>query len=147
MYKTILVAVDGSDTSKLALQEAIKIAKNLGSKLYILHIADEYISSWLGASIDVSKYQESMRQYGKEILQAMEDQARKAGVDVTCQLIEFNDDSSRISEQILDYLDVCRAELLVIGTHGKRGVRRILIGSVAEEIIHTIGIPVLLVRH
>ncbi|MHB1948082.1 MAG: universal stress protein [Gammaproteobacteria bacterium] len=147
MYKTILVAVDGSDTSKLALQEAIKVAKNLGSKLYILHIADEYISNWLGASIDVSKYQDSIRQYGKDILQAMEDQARKAGVDATCQLIEFSDDNSRISEQILDYVDACRAELLVIGTHGKRGVRRILIGSVAEEVIHTIGIPVLLVRH
>lgn len=147
MYKTILVAVDGSDTSKLALQEAIKIAKNLGSKLYILHIADEYITNWLGASIDVSKYQDTIRQYGKEILQAMEDQARKAGVDATCQLIEFTDDNSRISEQILDYVAAVRAELLVIGTHGKRGVRRILIGSVAEEVIHTIDIPVLLVRH
>lgn len=146
MYKNIVVAVDGSDTSRLALQEAMKLAKGLKAKLYILHIADEHISNWLGVPIDMKKCQDKVKEYSREVIKSMEQETKNVGIDATCQLLEYEDAESSISDKILEYTQQLNADLLVIGTHGRRGVRRILLGSVAEEIIHIATLPVLLIR-
>lgn len=147
LYKSILVAVDGSGTSNLAYQEALKLAEALKSKLSIVHVVDLSIPYpdagfvWL----DMEKYRESHRKIGLELLTKMEANASKTGVKVETKLLE-NSNITRISDAIITYAKKSNADLMVLGTHGRMGFHRFLIGSVAEEAVRTSTIPVLLVK-
>lgn len=145
-YKRILVAVDGSETSTLAMQEAIKLAKDQRAALKIIHVADEFVIVGDGVRFDFEQYENAVRGHGLSILDEMESLARKADVTVENSIIENTDHSVRIPEKIVDEANAWQADLLVIGTHGRRGFSRLLLGSVAEGIIRIASIPVLLVR-
>ena len=146
MYKRILVAVDGSDTSSLAMQEAIKLTKENQATLRIVYVLDALIVNWEGLAINYEKYITSIKDYGQSILNKMEVLAREAGIHVETRLIEIADHSSRIPEEIIKETIDWHADLLVIGTHGRHGFSRLLLGSVAEGVIHLATIPVLLIR-
>lgn len=145
MYKKILVAVDESDISIQALHEAIKLAKSLQAKLRIIHVLDEFYVDYVGLGIDYVRLEKSVKEYGQKILANMEDIARKAGIDFDSKLIELKTDH-RIPEQIIAATKAWPADLLVIGTHGRRGIHHFLLGSVAEGVARIAKTPVLLVR-
>ena len=146
MYQKILVAVDGSDTSTQAVQEAIELATNQQAKLRIIYVADSNVVVGDGVRFDFEQYENAVRGYGLAILNKMESLAQSKDVTVESSIIENSEHSVRIPEKIIQDANTWHADLLVIGTHGRRGFSRFMLGSVAEGIIRIAQTPVLLVR-
>lgn len=144
MYKKILVAIDGSDSSQLALQEAIKFAKDQKAKLFILHVI-ENLFIWEPRPTDIQDLQASVKEIGQDILAKAISFAQAEGIKVEAKLVEVLKLHIRIAEIIIEEASAWAAELLVISTHGRRGFYRLLIGSVAEDIIRHATLPVLLI--
>jgi nucleotide-binding universal stress UspA family protein len=146
IYKKILAAVDGSETSTLAMQEAINLAKDQQATLRIIYVADAFVVVGDGVHFDFEQYENTVRGYGMTILNEMESLAQEAGVTVESCIIENTEHSVRIPEKIVQDANAWHADLLVVGTHGRRGFNRLVLGSVAEGIIRMASTPVLLVR-
>jgi nucleotide-binding universal stress UspA family protein len=146
MYQRILVPFDGSSTSNRGLDEAIKLARLTGARLRLLHVIDsllfstgfEACAAYTGEMISL------MNEAGAKILQEGKDRVDRAGVKVDTVLLEGV--GSRLSDIVEDQIKDWGAELVVIGTHGRRGVGRLLLGSDAEQIVRSSPVPVLLVR-
>ena len=147
MYQRILVPVDGSATSNQGLDEAIKLARLTGARLRLINVVDE-LSFATGAAAGFSVYTvdvlESLRQAGQDILQAASQRVQQGQVGVESALFECFD--RRVSDLIVDEASKWHADLIVLGTHGRRGVRRLVLGSDAEQILRSATVPVLLVR-
>ena len=152
MYKHILVAVDGSDTSNLALQEAVKLAKEHHAMLRLVHVVDEspaYMAFDDAAAIDpdtIETVRKALRSAGESVLSKCTAVVRKAGVeaDTTKKIVETL--GLRIHDAIEEEAAQWPADLIVIGTHGRRGFRRLILGSVAEGLARVSTKPVLLIR-
>jgi nucleotide-binding universal stress UspA family protein len=145
MYKRILVAIDGSETSKRALREAFQLAKDGKSALRVLHVLD-LVTFSTDTPSGFAAYEEALRVGGEQMLSDASDMAEKAGVACETKLIEMEEHGRRIAEEIAEDAGAWRAELIVIGTHGRRGMNRLLLGSVAESLVRIAPAPVLLVR-
>jgi nucleotide-binding universal stress UspA family protein len=146
MYKRMLVPVDGSETSMLGLLEAIKIAQSDGCQLCLFHVVNELILDYsYGALSSGVSVMESLREEGYAILRRAEDLARKQSVPVESVLIECVGDPA--AESIVAQANKWHADLIVMGTHGRRGLRRLAMGSDAEAVVQQSSVPVLLVRH
>lgn len=131
MFKTILVPTDGSKFACKAEDVAISIAKNFKGKLMVLYIIDEKL---------IEPF-EVLEEEGNKILDEAVTKAENKGIDVEKVLIigEPNHDMAKIVKKT-------RADLVVIGTHGKTGLERLIMGSFAESTIKSVEIPVLLVK-
>lgn len=146
MFKRILVAVDGSHTAELALQEAIKLAKEGQAQLRIVHAVD-IVNLNLGAEFpDPSEVMDAMTRSGQEILRKAGAAAREAGVPAETRLIEIDTLGHRIPEMIAADADAWPADLIVICTHGRSGLSHLFLGSVAEGVVRVATKPVLLIR-
>ncbi len=146
MFKRILVAVDGSTTAELALQEAIKLAKDLNAELRLVHVID-VININLGADFPYPPgISEAIAKTGQEILNKAGIVARYDEVPVETQLIEMDSLGQRIPEVIAADAEAWPADLIVIGTHGRRGLSHLFLGSVAEGVMRSATKPVLLIR-
>lgn len=146
MYKRILVPVDGSPTSTRGLQEAIKLAKLTGARLRLMHVVDEVaLASGLeAATMMTGEMIQLLRDSGARLLAKAQARATRAGVPVDTLLGDSL--AGRICDQVVDQARSWRADLIVLGTHGRRGVGRWLLGSDAEMIVRLASVPVLLVR-
>ena len=145
MYRKILVPVDGSAASESGLREAIKLAKSTGARLHIVHVVDELLFE--PGFISREPYDqliESLRLNGKKILEETKSVARDAGVEFVTELIETV--GGRVSSLILDAARQANADLIIMGTHGKRGIKRLLMGSDAEMVLRSSPVPVLFTR-
>ena len=147
MYKRIAVAVDGSDTSTAALNEAVKLAKLMNSTLLLLYVCEELPVIWNVEGMmpfpmeDVTK---AFIESGKQLLQKDKLRLSESGIGVETRLVEdYND---RIGAVISREAEQWLADLLVVGTHGRKGLDHLLLGSVAESVMRTANMPVLLVR-
>ncbi len=131
MFKTIIVPTDGSKFAERAEDVAISIAKNFNGKLVVLHIIDEKL---------IYPY-EVLEEEGKIILKKASKKAEEQDITVETVLIvgDPTHDMSKIVEKT-------GADLVVLGTHGKAGLEKFLMGSVAENVIKTVKVPVLLVK-
>ena len=146
MYQHILIAVDGSDTSNRALQEAINLAKDQRAALCIVYVIDE-VSMYSDAQIvDPTEIEKTWIKIGHEILDKAQNSARIAGVNAEVKLLETEVVGERIADAIVEEARNWHADLLVAGTHGRTGFAHLLMGSVAEGIIRTCPIPILLTR-
>lgn len=141
-----MVAVDGSETSDLALSEAIQLTKALNSQLCIIHVVQEFPAFGAEWGIDLKRFQEIMRNDGQAILDKAKKTVENEGVSAEIKLIELFNAIERISEKIVEVAGLWKADLLVIGTHGRRGFNRLILGSVAEETIRLSQIPIHLIR-
>jgi len=148
MFKNILVPIDGSRTSDLGLDEAIKLAKNQEATLYLLHVVDDHALLQSAATTSESTFidglLEALRGNGKKIIAEAEAKVRKQ--DIRSKSILIENLGSRISDLILNQVRELNADLIVLGTHGRRGVRRLVMGSDAEGVVRETTVPVLLVR-
>lgn len=146
MYKHILVPIDGSTTSKQGLAEAIRLAKLTGGRLRLVHVVDELsVAMAMGFSTGyVGDWFDSLRALGQRLLEEAELEARHAGVEADTLL--HDGFAQPVHELLAADARAWPAELIVIGTHGRRGVRRMVIGSTAEQILRYAPVPVLLVR-
>ena len=147
MYSRILVAVDGSHTSELALREAIELAKALKGRLRLVHAVDEISANWYAAGYaNPAEIWEAMAKTGRDILDKAAATAAAAGLETETKLIEINIPGHRIPEVIVEQAVAWPADLIVAGTHGRRGLSHVFLGSVAEGIARVSTKPVLLVR-
>lgn len=146
MYRRIIVPVDGSDTSNQALAAAIGLAREGGGQLRLVHVVEElaYLTGYDqfgGYAGDLLKV---MRETGASILAKGLAAASEAGVPAVEVL--HDDLGDRLPEVIADEAKRWEADLIVVGTHGRRGVGRILLGSGAEQIVRLAPVPVLVIR-
>lgn len=146
MFKRILVAVDGSSVAEQALEESIKLARALQSQLRIVYVVD-IINVNLGADFPYPvEMSEAIAKNGQALLHKAGAAASKAGIPVETKLIEIDIQGQRIPELIAADADAWPADLIVIGTHGRRGLSHLFLGSIAEGVVRVATKPVLLIR-
>jgi len=146
-YRKILVAVDGSPASGKGLREAIRLARAERAKLFILHVVDEFqaFAAMDGlVGLPGADLLSALREGGKRILAKAVGIALKQKIKPKGILREML--SGPAAYPIVREARKLRADLIVLGTHGRRGVRRLVLGSDAEQVVRTASVPVLLVR-
>ncbi len=150
MFQRILVPIDGSPTSNRGLEEAIGLASEQKAKICLLHVVDELVVTG-GADgmmyVPPSYIEEfiwAMRTGGKKLLTRAEARVRKRGIEVETVLLETV--GRRVADLIIKQAKQWRADVIVLGTHGRRGISRVVMGSDAEMVLRETPVPVLLVR-
>lgn len=146
MYKRILVPVDGSKTSNAALDQAIGLARDQKAELRVVYVIDEaaiVAGSEYGDMLGVEKAQ---IEAGHAVLEKAKAKAKALFPDAQTKLLETEKVGQGISEVIVQDAGEWGADLIVAGTHGRTGLRHLLMGSVAEGIVRISKVPVLLVR-
>lgn len=146
MYKRILVPVDGSATSRRGLRAAIRLAKSQRARLVILNVVDAMpvFTSLEGTSAYDPGILDALRKGGRKILARAGAEARKAGIRAKTVLAE--NIAGRVADLIVRQAKRQRSDLIVIGTHGRRGLTRMVMGSDAEVVVRYAPVPVLLIR-
>lgn len=146
MYKRLLVPVDGSETSTKALIAALQMARESGGQVHLIHVLEELAQvvaydPYGGYPGDLIKV---MRESGAKVLQDAMAVAQASGVTADEQLIEAA--GQRLADVVNKAAANFNADLIVVGTHGRRGMGRVLLGSGAEQIIRQAEVPVLVIR-
>lgn len=148
MYRRILVAVDGSETSNKAISAALEMASYSGGRsvVRLIHVLDEIayfmgLDPYAGQSYSVISV---MREAGEKILADGLAIVQSSGVQVDTVLVDHL--GSHLAETVAAEAKAWDASLVVVGTHGRRGLGRMLLGSGAEQIIRLATCPVLVVR-
>ncbi|MBB6645579.1 universal stress protein [Halobellus ruber] len=137
MYETILVPIDGSDQAQAALDHAVALAEEHSSTVNLLYVADTNRDS---LTVQGGEVVDALEQEGNRIVsEAVE--GLDAGVDVVDTVLTGDP-----VETILDYADSVDADLVVMGTHGRRGLDRYLLGSTTERVVRLSSTPVLTIR-
>jgi len=128
-YRKILVPVDGSPTSNAGLREAVGLAKAQGASLQLVHVVDYHYLAMAGleAGAYIDTMTANLTESGRRILKRAEETVRAAVVPVTSVLLESS--SGPAADAIVRQAKKAKADAIVIGTHGRRGVRRLLMGS------------------
>lgn len=149
MFEYLLVALDGSNTSNAGLKTALELARANGGKIIGLHVIDNR-----GILINIQdgqlpakyfdKLYAAMRTRGQTVLAKAETAARKAGVQMTPLLTDCG--RKMVAQAIVDQAQRTKADMIAMGTHGRRGLARAVMGSTAEEVLRESKVPVLLVR-
>lgn len=146
MYKRILVAFDGSETAKRGLKEAAALAAELKSTLHVLHVTNEYAMVVdLGGYVDYQSLRDSFVARGTRLLDEARALVKPSGVTTETTLLELN--GGRVADAIIEEATKAGCELIVLGTHGRRGLSRALLGSDAETVLRASPVPVLLIRN
>lgn len=145
MYQRILVPLDGSATAERGLREAIALCSGQPTRLLLLHVVDDY--PLLIETSSMTGYDEMMktlRQYGLDVLAKARKACEEASVHAETLLREVT--GERVSDIIIDQAGQHHCDLIVMGTHGRRGLQRLTLGSQAEAVARASAVPVLLVR-
>lgn len=150
MFDRILVAIDGSATSQRGLEAAIGLASSQNGTLTIVHVVNDMSavaqvgdSSYVPAAY-VDDMLDEMRKTGSEVLAKASALARDGGVEPVERLVESK--GGTIADAILAEAKKSRADVIVLGTHGRRGLQRMVMGSDAESVLRESRVPVMLVR-
>jgi len=138
MYDHILFPTDGSEPADSALDYALQIAAEHEATVHVLNVVDTSQVSRSGMQGDVSA---ALEQEGTEIVNETAQRARKRGISVVSEVIHGDP-----YEAIVEYSTQSAVELIVMPTHGRRGLQRFLLGSVTERVINTADIPVIAVN-
>lgn len=146
MFNRILIAVDGSDISELAMEKAVQLAAGQQSQLRIVHVVDVKMrfgeASGFANKDDLEKV---LLESGQQVLRDAAATADNAGIRVETKLLEIEDFSQRVAEMIVGEATAWLAELIVVGTHGHRGLGHLFLRGVAEGIVRISPIPVLVI--
>jgi nucleotide-binding universal stress UspA family protein len=143
-YRKILVAVDGSAASARGLREALRLAKSERAELCIFNVVNEYYAFAMPEAAVAVDIVPQLRAGGKSVLAKALAAAEKQGLKAKTVMRETLGGSA--AEAIVREAKKQRADLIVLGTHGRRGVRRMVLGSDAEQVVRSASVPVLLVR-
>jgi nucleotide-binding universal stress UspA family protein len=139
IYDRILVPTDGSAATESATDHAIGLARQYGATLHALYVVDVGTYSSLEAGADVVA--DELRSEGQTAVEVVAGRAADAGVDVETAV-----ETGIVHRTVVDYAADNDIDLVVMGTHGRTGVGRFLLGSVAEKVVRTAEAPVLTVR-
>ncbi len=145
MYQRILVPIDGSATAARGLDEAISLAATVKGSLRLLNLTNDFpLIAEMASAVDLEKYREGLSQVGRNVLDAAVERATARGVTADTVLRPLR--GERVAEAIVEEAKSGECELIVIGSHGRRGFSRALLGSDAESVVRTSPVPVLVVR-
>jgi nucleotide-binding universal stress UspA family protein len=146
MFKRILIPVDGSDTSNKALVAGLQMARETSASVRLLHTVNEM--AWLGGIDPYGTYSADlagmMREGGAKVLTDAMAIAQSAGVEASQVLSD--EPGQRLGEAVAAAARLWNADLVVVGSHGRRGLGRVLLGSGAEQILRLAPVPVLVIR-
>jgi nucleotide-binding universal stress UspA family protein len=145
MYARMLVPIDGSPASSRGLAEAINLAKDQKAKLKLFHVVDE---SFLMFDMYGTGYwgevMRTLREGGEQLVAEARNVARGQGIEAESGMVDTM--SLRVADKILQEAREWKADLIVMGTHGRRGFRHLVLGSDAEAVLHGTSVPVLLIK-
>lgn len=144
MYKHILVPVDGSKTSLLAVSKAAELAKIFGSNVTAVYVVDPYPFTGVGADFAYgqAQYLSAATAEANAALEAVRKIMDEAGLPVTTVVGEGH----AVHEGIVRVLESSGADLIVMGSHGRRGLEKLMLGSVTARVLRSVHVPVLVVR-
>jgi nucleotide-binding universal stress UspA family protein len=142
----LLVPVDGSPASAKALQTAIDLACLNGARLRLLYVIDEldYVNGFETPKTYHDELVPLMHAEGEKLLARMRRMATDKGVACDSVLVESG--AGRVCDQVAEQARLVRADMVVLGSHGRRGLARMLMGSDAEQIVRHSTVPVLVVK-
>ncbi|MBV8209007.1 MAG: universal stress protein [Burkholderiaceae bacterium] len=149
MYNRILVATDGSQTSEQAIAHAARLAKDQHAQLRIVHAIEQSRLAFAAAgpvAVDLEGILDALRKSGQAALERGRSVAREAGVEAQIALIGEDAIDDRVAMVLAAEARRWQADLIVLGTHGRRGIHHLLMGSVAEAVARVAPAHVLLVR-
>lgn len=146
MYQRILVPLDGGPTSRKGLSEAIRLATLTHGRLRLMHCIDGLsfslvMDAYAGTA---GEWLAELRTAGSKLLDEAKLAASAAGV--AAETVLFDDVEGPVADRVVREATSWPADLIVLGTHGRRGVGRMVMGSSAEQILRTAPVPVLLIR-
>ena len=144
MFERIVVGLDGSDVSEIALHTGAELAKGLGVPLHLVRVADLAVVPWgpaeaAAAYAELSDEMTEEKREAEEYLESLAAPLRQAGQNVTVEV--------RSGPAAAELCEAAKpSDLLVVASHGRSGWRRLVLGSVAEEVVKHASAPVLVVR-
>lgn len=139
MYDDILVPTDGSEAAQRAVEHALNLATQYDARLHALYVVDANAYSTLEAGTDVVLT--ALEQEGEESVKEVADLGADAGLEVVTEVV-----TGGIYRSIIDYAEDNSVDLIVMGTHGRSGIDRYLLGSVTEKVVRSSPVPVLTIR-
>jgi nucleotide-binding universal stress UspA family protein len=144
MYANILVALDGSDTSHQALETALRVARENGALLHPLYVIDMPSIAFGTPGFDPAPLRDALRRDGERVIAEARDQMAKLRINGSPRIVDAMPGENIALRIQLSALE-CHADLIVMGTHGRRGFQRFVLGSVAERVVRGAPCPVLLI--
>lgn len=141
LFKNIILATDGSKYSENAVEYAVELAKISKAKISTIYVVDTGAFATIPMDVAWENIYELLKTEGNEATEKVEAEAKKSDVDVECFVVEGHP-----AEEIIKLSKTIPADLIVMGTLGKRGLDRFLLGSVAEKVSRTSTVPVMIVR-
>ncbi|MBX9836116.1 MAG: universal stress protein [Burkholderiaceae bacterium] len=144
MFKNILVPVDGSPTSMFAVARAATLAKDLGSTVTVLYVVDPYPFTGVGADFAYgqAQYLSAATSEANAALDTAKKAMEEAGVTVNTVVGEGH----AVHDGIVRAIESVGADLVIMGSHGRRGLEKLMLGSVTQRVLGAVHIPVLVVR-
>ena len=139
--KSILIPTDGSDCSLRAAELGISLAKILGAKIFVIYTIDTIILEQLTKDIEKKGVEKELKEKGQRYLNYVVKLAEKEGLNAEAILAK-----GEPHDQIVQFAKSKGVNMIIMGTYGRRGMKRILIGSVTERVIEYAPCPVLVVR-
>jgi nucleotide-binding universal stress UspA family protein len=145
MYRRILVPIDGSKTAQRGLDEAFGLAKACGSSLVLLHVIEYYpVMMEMATATTWEQVSTELRTHGQRVLQRAHEAATAAGLASEIHIQDAA--AARVCDVIVQQASEHKCDLIVMGTHGRRGINHALIGSDAERVLRLSPVPLLMVR-
>jgi nucleotide-binding universal stress UspA family protein len=147
MYKRILVATDGSSLSKKAVTNAIALAASCGAELVALKVVPRYPQAYFEGSIplsaaEIGRIEKQWTDAAAENLAAVQKSAHSKGVQ--CKAVTVKSDV--VSDAIIAAAKKHKADLVVMASHGRKGIKRLLLGSETQQVLTHCHTPVLVLR-
>ncbi|MFC4359465.1 universal stress protein [Halobium salinum] len=140
MYEHILLPTDGSESAEAAIDHAIDLAVRYDATLHVLYVVDT--AAFGDLPHDTSVVLEGFEEVGRAAVERVADRARETGVPVETDLVH-----GLPRDEIVDYVEAEGIDLVVMGTHGRTGLGRMVLGSTTERVVRRSPVPVVTVRH
>jgi len=141
MYDRILVPTDGSECADSAVEHAIDIARQYDAELHVLSVVDARDVSHSAPAISIEQVEQTLRERAESVVEEVAARAEEAGVSVVTAV-----EPGLPDDAVVEYADEHDCDLIVMGTHGRTGLERYLLGSVTERTVRRSTVPVLTVR-
>ncbi len=151
MFKKILVPVDFTPVTEKVISTAVELGKCFSSEIHLLYVVEPYEYPFVATADGIlvppedltvlEEVNERLKKDASEQIKKYEEKVRSEGCYVSSHILE-----GEPFEEILDFADRNSVDLIIVGAHGKSGLRRLLIGSVSEKVVRKSKVPVLVVR-
>ncbi|MEP9374371.1 universal stress protein [Mesorhizobium sp. KR1-2] len=149
MYKHILIATDGSELAQKGVDHGLSLAKSLGGKVTVITVTEPFPIygmagnfAWVASPADIESYNASSKEFAGKVLGAAKEAADRMGVPVET----LHADDNTPAEAILATAEAKDCSLIVMASHGRRGLNRILLGSQTLEVVTNGKVPVLVIK-